>query len=277
MSTPAVVERIEVHPDNLFYQEHLARYHFAYAHLSAGVVLDIACGAGYGADLLSDYNKVKIVAIDIDRASLLVARKGYHKQNICFLAADGVWLPIRDHSVQAIVTLETIEHIEHDRTFVAELSRTLRSDGVCILSTPNVEHSERWRRLNPYHVREYREDELRHILGEYFEDVSIYYQGWSDRYHERITEYTKLIVDKKLELNPIIRCIVKSIYAPVRHLLSDTAKNMGIRKLLKLTYPQPEPCEITISREPLMDTNVFVAMCRRPRRFERGGTDRLLV
>ncbi|MCX7791214.1 MAG: class I SAM-dependent methyltransferase [Chloroflexaceae bacterium] len=155
MQSTTVVERMEAETASLFFQEHVARYRFAANHIRSGRVLDIACGTGYGAEILAEIGEVEIIGVDVFRPALFQARDAYPDRRISFLAGSGTQLPFGSETFHAIVTLETIEHIADDKAFLHELARVLRADGVCVLSTPNRQYSLDRKIHNPYHVREY--------------------------------------------------------------------------------------------------------------------------
>lgn len=169
MSSKGITERMHVNPSSLYYWEHVARYEFARNYINDGPILDIASGTGYGSELLHSYCRAMVVGVDVDRPSLTAARRGYSNPRITFLAASGTHLPFQDASFAAIVSLETIEHIQEDRTFLSELRRVLRPDGVCIISTPNRLYSLHHDITNPYHVREYVETELIELLSSFLD------------------------------------------------------------------------------------------------------------
>jgi 2-polyprenyl-3-methyl-5-hydroxy-6-metoxy-1,4-benzoquinol methylase len=158
------VERIPAHPGNLFFQEHLARYDFAKPHVRPGRILDIACGTGYGTDLFAHLPELSAVGVDLDRASIHAARKAYPDPITHFCIASATQLPFPARSFSTIVSLETIEHVADDRSLVREFARLLTPDGACIISTPNRRYSLEQNIVNPYHVREYVETELRGLL-----------------------------------------------------------------------------------------------------------------
>lgn len=268
MATKDVVERIEAEPDNLFFQEHLARYRFAADHLQAGRALDIATGTGYGADLLSQIPGSSVVGVDVDRAALQKARRDYSRSELSFVRADGIHLPFAASSFQTIVTLETLEHIDDDRGYLAELARVLRPDGVCVLSTPNQEYSRRHRISNPYHVREYTASALRRLLKEYFANVDVFYQGYGDEYHAQVVAYQRLIQQRKRNLSRVLRIAIDRIYRPLKPYVPLTITNLVIQRTLKLSYPQPSHQSITISSSPVHDFSVFVAVLQAPRRVQ---------
>lgn len=261
----SVVERIEVHPASLFYQEHLARYRFAAIHLGTGWTLDIACGSGYGASVLCQAGQVRVAAADIYLPSLRQAREGHADRRVVFVAVDGTALAFRNRSFQNIVTLETLEHIKDDDGYLRELCRVLRPDGSCILSTPNRDYSVRHQIENPYHVREYSYDELVNLLQGHFATVDIYHQGFSRDYAERVGDYASLIQARKHELNPVQQFATNHIYGSIRGIVPTALVNFFVQRWLKLTYPQPDPTDITISREPIEDSSVLIAICKSPR------------
>jgi ubiquinone/menaquinone biosynthesis C-methylase UbiE len=262
MTMSKVVERIEVHPESLFYQEHLARYRFALRHLRPGLTLDIACGTGYGSQLLFEQRGSQVVGADVDRPALARARHDYPGHGTLFVAADGTRLPFPERCFHTIVTFETIEHIQADRAYVGELGRVLHPEGVCILSTPNRAYSEREKRRNPYHVREYDEAELARLLSTVFSQVSMFYQGFAAEYHHEVGRYTADIQARKQRLNPLMKFGVEHVYRPLKQLVPTRIANVFIRRLLGLRYPQPELSHISIADQPLADINVYVAVCR---------------
>ena len=71
---------------DLFFQ-HVGRYLFAKANVSGRVVLDAACGSGYGSDILSQKAK-QVVGIDISWEAIQQCKARFHKTNLCFLQMD---------------------------------------------------------------------------------------------------------------------------------------------------------------------------------------------
>lgn len=266
MNKKQVVERIEVQEDSLFYHEHLARYRFAASYLRPGWTLDIASGTGYGAQLLTEQAGIAVVAADLNWPSLTQARQTYPSRQIYFMEANGMHLPFADACFQNIVTLETLEHIPDDHGYVSELARVLRPDGVCVLSTPNRAYSLSRNRVNPYHVREYVEDELRTVLHRAFTQVHFFYQGFAERYHAELSAYSAAIQASKRQLNPMKQFLVNRIYRPLKKWAPSSIVNYFIQRWLKLFYPQPALADVIIAETPPKDLSVFVVVCREPRR-----------
>lgn len=263
MGSKGIVERMDVRPDNLYYKEHVTRYEFAQTYIKGGPILDIASGTGYGSELLRSNFDVLVVGVDIDRPSLIAARHAYPNPQIAFLASSGTHLPFQDASFSAITSMETLEHIREDREFLHELRRVLRSDGVCVISTPNRLYSLSHGITNPYHVREYSETELVELLSTFFQSVQVFYQGFDTRYHSEVREYAESIQSRKNQLNAPLSWVINHIYQPIKRLIPVSVVNYFIRKIMGLSYPQPRITDITISEQPVQDFSNFVVVCRK--------------
>ena len=77
-------------------QLHLNRYYFASNFCKNKVVLDAACGEGYGSYIIAK-NAKNVVGLDISKQSILSARERYGKaRNIDFVLGDVRYLPFKD-------------------------------------------------------------------------------------------------------------------------------------------------------------------------------------
>ena len=79
-------------------------------------------------------------------------------------------------SFDAVVFLQTIEHVEDPIEVLRRCRLLLRPGGVAYISTPNVltlAPKGAARSDNPWHVREYRAEEFRALVGEVFDDVEL--------------------------------------------------------------------------------------------------------
>lgn len=162
----------------VLYLRHLA----AYALLAAGYtrgreVLEIGCGAGYGAHDISD-SVSRIVAVDISRREVSAYWDKYRRrEKLDFVLADGIKLPFGSCCFDVVISFQVIEHIEPRDIpgYLSEVRRVLRAGGVFICSTPN-----RKLRLLPFqrpwnreHKKEYDAQELRRLLRAAFEQASV--------------------------------------------------------------------------------------------------------
>ena len=152
----------------------LPMYHLAATTCGVGsgsVVLDAGCGSGYGADHLASIG-CKVTAIDVSDEAVRYARLCAPEASVlqCTLEQPLV-LPV---PFDAVVAIESVEHVQNDSAMFAEFHRVLRPGGVLFLSTPDSElfdraHAEAYpeapqRAQNPFHVREYVEADLRALL-----------------------------------------------------------------------------------------------------------------
>ena len=97
----------------------------------AARVLDIACGTGRlwpALDGLADQYE----GADLVRYPELPAEVPFHEVD----AASGR-VPAPDAAYDAVLSLETIEHVENPRAFARELTRLVRPGGWVVVTTPN--------------------------------------------------------------------------------------------------------------------------------------------
>lgn len=151
--------------------QHLERYRWARG-LVSGRVLDVACGTGGGSAMLA--GAAAVTAIDADAGALELARS--RGSAVDFRLASVPPIPCEAAGFDAVVSFETIEHLDPDREFVAELHRVLRPGGTLLLSTPNKGvNSPDGPPSNPWHVREYLLEDLRELLAD-FADLEVFMQ-----------------------------------------------------------------------------------------------------
>lgn len=158
--------------------EHMQRYLFAKEFVKNKIILDAACGEGYGSHILNkDANKV--YAIDIDDEAIADAQKKYKQDNIKYILSSIEKLPFEDKMFDLIISFETIEHVNEtiQKAFLEEVNRTLKKDGIFIISTPNKRiYSDKVETKNPYHKKEFYKDEFKNFLGQHFEYIYIFNQ-----------------------------------------------------------------------------------------------------
>ena len=108
--------------------EHLHRYLLA-AELAKGRrVLDIACGEGYGSDLLSQVARL-VVGVDIAIEAFEHASLRYHRPNLKFVAGSCTTIPLASGSVDVVVSFETLEHVAEHEAMLKEVRRVLVPSG----------------------------------------------------------------------------------------------------------------------------------------------------
>jgi ubiquinone/menaquinone biosynthesis C-methylase UbiE len=157
--------------------DHLHRYSIAYPLVSEKVVLDIACGEGYGAKLLSEVAN-QVVGVDISEETIKYAEKKYSSKNLEFKVGSADEIPFEDNFFDVVVSFETIEHLENHEGMISEIKRVLKDDGLLIISSPNkTEYSEAINYSNPFHEKELDEKEFRDLTKKFFSNVILTYQS----------------------------------------------------------------------------------------------------
>ncbi len=165
--------------------EHWHRYALARQLSQHCTVLDVACGEGYGAAMVAE-TAYKVVGVDLSADVIQHAKNNYgHHTNLQFVTASCECLPFSDASFDFAISFETIEHIEQQKEFIAELARVLRPDGILILSSPNKRlYSDAHDYHNEFHVRELYRNELEELLHVTF--PHIFWLGQKLLFHSAI-------------------------------------------------------------------------------------------
>nr|WP_274383307.1 methyltransferase domain-containing protein [Cupriavidus gilardii] len=165
---------------------HVFRYQFAARFVRPGdVVLDAACGLGYGSHLIWTGTKArKVIGVDGSEyaAEYASSNFGYAGEGLEFREG---FLPqclhsIPDNSVDLVVSFETLEHVEDPEGLLAEFDRVLAPGGRFIGSVPNDWSDETGEDPNPFHLHVYTLEKFRHQLRARFA-VEKFFSQTADR------------------------------------------------------------------------------------------------
>lgn len=164
----------DVPAENYWFRRHLAVYEWIAARVGGARVLDMACGEGYGSDLLAS-RAASVVGVDANPEAHEHARARYVRDNLRF--ERGMVENYGDPgSFDAVVFLQTIEHVIDPQAVLEHMRSLLAPDGALYVSTPNVltlappgaEKSG-----NPWHLREYRAADFRALAESVFASVQL--------------------------------------------------------------------------------------------------------
>jgi ubiquinone/menaquinone biosynthesis C-methylase UbiE len=153
--------------------EHVHRYLIARELVHGKRVLDIACGEGYGSAILSTV-AAHVTGVDISADVVAHASSKYARSNLVFCPGSCEAIPLNEHSVDVVVSFETIEHIHRHEEMMREIRRVLTPEGLLIISSPDRhEYSDVLGSRNQFHVRELDRGEFEQLLGSYFSHVTL--------------------------------------------------------------------------------------------------------
>jgi SAM-dependent methyltransferase len=175
----------DVPAENYWYRRHLVVYRWIAERCAGLDVVDMACGEGYGTDVLGSHAR-RVTGVDANPEAHEHARLKYTRPGVRFVRD---LVESHDEPCDAVVFLQTIEHVNDPLAILEHFRSLLRPGGVAYVSTPNVltlagpgaEKSD-----NPWHVKEYRADEFRALCEEAFERVELLgvFHGRKLRAHE---------------------------------------------------------------------------------------------
>jgi SAM-dependent methyltransferase len=159
--------------ENYWFRRHEAVYLDLVPACAGAVVLDAGVGEGYGAALLASSAR-RVVGLELDPA--VASHVGRRYPSVDVVRADLQAFPVPAGSVDAVVTLQVVEHLGDQPGFLAECARVLRPGGRLHCATPNrltfsPGAGPDDRPLNPFHTRELTGAELVALVGDAGLDV----------------------------------------------------------------------------------------------------------
>jgi 2-polyprenyl-3-methyl-5-hydroxy-6-metoxy-1,4-benzoquinol methylase len=153
---------------NYVIQNHIARYQYAIKLIkSKKIVVDIACGSGYGSKMIAMKDN-KVFAIDNSKQALNLSKKfNYHKNIQWILGNIKNISKIVTEKVDAIVCFETLEHIEKNHDMVLkQFNNILKENAPAICSVP-LNH-----RLNKWHKKVFNFQEREDLFKKHFKNIT---------------------------------------------------------------------------------------------------------
>jgi len=121
------------------------RYLFASNFVSGKIVLDAACGSGFGTFFLAQEAK-EVWGLDFSAESIDYAKRNFSRGNTKFEVVNLLEGDLPEDFFDTIVSFHTLEQTENPQKFLERLSRALKPGGTMILSTPNKKI------ISPYRV-----------------------------------------------------------------------------------------------------------------------------
>jgi SAM-dependent methyltransferase len=159
----------DVPEENYWYRRHVAVYEWIAEQCAGKRVVDLACGEGYGSDLLARH-AAEVIGVDANPEAYDHARARYRRPNLIF---ERGLVEEFDQPVDVVVFLQTIEHIHEPDGLLERISQIaplsyVSTPNRLTLAPPGAEKSD-----NPWHLREYDQAEYRALLEPHFETVEL--------------------------------------------------------------------------------------------------------
>ena len=167
---------IEQEKDWMLMRQHVARYRFASQFVQDKMVLDVACGSGYGSAILLEHGARSVIGLDSSREAIEFAARQYAKPGLEYIVGDAHDLSSFTN-IDVLVSFETIEHLAKPRQFLRSVSSCLHWSGASLISTPIRQSGTlQDKPVNPYHLEEWNAEEFTDLLSGFFSNIDIRYQ-----------------------------------------------------------------------------------------------------
>lgn len=173
--------------------EHLARYRYVVPEAKGRKVLDLGCGAGYGAAAMAEVADY-VVGVDRRPEAIAYAREHYPRDNLRFAEASieslpgmvplledvHAIVPWADPRAGLVTAFEVLEHVDDPEQLLLAARAFLSPHGTFYLSTPyfhkevHVAPADAMANFdNPWHLHAWDEPGLRRLLSPHFRDVRV--------------------------------------------------------------------------------------------------------
>ncbi len=162
----------DVPEENYWFRRHLVVYDWIARRAVGRRVVDLACGEGYGSDVLAAAGAASVVGVDANPEAHEHARLRYVRPNLRF---ERDLVETFAEPCDLVVFLQTIEHVANPGEVLEHVKELIGPRGVAYVSTPNVLTlaPDGRKSGNPWHVKEYRPDEYRALCEAHFSRVQL--------------------------------------------------------------------------------------------------------
>ena len=138
------------------------------------LILDIGCGEGQFSQFCAKHG-ARIILADVDSEQMLKAEQRVRSENprsLQCLVTNANPIPLESDSVDKIIAMEVLEHVEDPNVFVAELFRVARPGAQILISVPGTASEQLQKSLapesyflHPNHIRIFQPNEIESLLS----------------------------------------------------------------------------------------------------------------
>ena len=160
----------DVPAENYWFRRHLVVYEWIAERCAGLRVVDMACGEGYGTEVLARRAR-DVTGVDANPDAFEHARLKYTQPGVRFVRN---MIELHSEPCDAVVFLQTIEHVPDPEGVLRHFKEMA---GTVYVSTPNLltlAPPGADKSGNPWHLREYRVAEFRALCESVFERVELY-------------------------------------------------------------------------------------------------------
>ncbi|MGH2846722.1 MAG: class I SAM-dependent methyltransferase [Thermoleophilaceae bacterium] len=159
----------DVPAENYWFRRHLAVYEWIAERCTGLTVVDMACGEGYGCEVLSRRAR-QVTGVDANPEAHEHARLKYTRPGVRFVRD---MIELYAEPCDAVVCLQTIEHVPDPEALLRHFRDMadvvyVSTPNLLTLAPPGAEKSS-----NPWHLREYRVEQFRRLCASVFDRVEI--------------------------------------------------------------------------------------------------------
>ncbi len=160
----------DVPAENYWFRRHLVVYEWIAERCAGLKVVDMACGEGYGSEVLARRAR-EVTGVDANPEAFEHARLKYTRPGVRFVRN---MIELHSEPCDVVVFLQTIEHVPDPEGVLRHFKEMA---GTVYVSTPNLltlAPAGADKSGNPWHIREYRVAEFRGLCESVFERVDLY-------------------------------------------------------------------------------------------------------
>jgi len=143
-----------VREPTLMSAHHLHRYRLA-SRLCAGArVVDLACGVGYGSEIVAEGDAAGVLGVDLDAEAVRQANEAFGSDRVSFESADAIEFLRRldPGTADVVVAFEALEHLDRLDEALDLLAELAEAGVRLLLSVPN---SHMFRERNDFHLTDF--------------------------------------------------------------------------------------------------------------------------
>lgn len=113
------------------------------------LILDLPCGRGFYLNMFRYVSQCRLIGADLDWDVILKAKANVgHLDNVNIQRVNIYQMPYPDHTFDAVILSEVLEHLDDDEQALREAFRVLKPGGVLAVTVPHANYPLLWDPIN---------------------------------------------------------------------------------------------------------------------------------